>query len=146
MPSQVETREQFDTRVMVVIVRERGRHERTGVAEDHADRPKPSSNSSSLRAAVSVRLPDAAPNHGGGAMPAQPPVRAKTQVGHRAGTSASGSSSTSRRSSSRSTLMPTIVKPPWRLVLERRTVRIEDKPLVGGSLGQVVGRCRSAQR
>ena len=52
--------------VVVVVVREGGRDERAGVADDHADRPKPSSSSSALRAAVSVRLPDAAPNQGGG--------------------------------------------------------------------------------
>ncbi len=39
---QVQAGEELDARVVVVVVREGRRHERTRVTDDHADRPKPS--------------------------------------------------------------------------------------------------------
>jgi DNA-binding MarR family transcriptional regulator len=105
-PRQVKAGEELDTGVVVVVVREGGRHKWASVTDDHADRPKPSFSSSSLFAAVSVRAPVAAPNQAGGhGRPVGAATRSRSSA-TAADTSASGSSSTSRCSSSRSALTP----------------------------------------
>src|SRR4029078_9377972 len=97
-------------RMVVVVVGQRRRDQRARVADDHTDRPKPSFNNSSLRAAMSVRRPDAAANHGGGHGRSACGATRSRSSATAAGTSSSGNSSTSLRSSSLSALTPTMVE------------------------------------
>jgi hypothetical protein len=57
--------EELNAGLMVIVVGECRRHQRTSVAEDQS-RPKPSAKISSTRADVSVRVPLAEPNQAGG--------------------------------------------------------------------------------
>ena len=50
----------------MIIANERCGDDRSGIAKDHAGRPKPSSSISSDRAATSARLALAAPKNAGG--------------------------------------------------------------------------------
>jgi hypothetical protein len=105
-PGGPAAREQFHADMMMVVVCEGRRHERTGIADDHDRLPKPSLSSSSLRIAVSVRELRPAPNQRGGQGLAIRSRRPRT-ARRASETSSSGNSSTSRCISSRSALTRT---------------------------------------
>src|ERR1039457_5409949 len=101
----MQIREFGHTGLVIRIVRQRGGHQRAGIADDHNGRPNPSPSRSSERAATSVVRLCPAPNQAGGHGRFLTARRWRRTSSSTAGTSSSGSFSTSRSNSSRCAVM-----------------------------------------
>jgi hypothetical protein len=90
-PGQMQCGEQVNAFAVVGVVLDRGGYERSCVADDHGQRPKPSASSSPARVEVSDRPDVTAPNHGGGHAGVSAPPANRCTSASAAGTCSSGS-------------------------------------------------------